>query len=112
MAAMYFATVQSAAMPRSALCQVCTWALMKPGSTMQSAASMTSAPSDAEMLRRNRRDAVVFDEHVADRKVRDARIHRDDGAALDENSAHALPPPMPRRLVSLVACRIVRHPRF
>src|SRR6266516_3915165 len=47
MAAIYFATVQSAAMPRSALCQVCKWALISPGSTMQSAASITCAPSGA-----------------------------------------------------------------
>src|SRR5262249_36114027 len=50
-------------------------------------------------VRRNRRDAVVLDQHVADRKVRDARLHRDHGAALDENPTHALPPPVPRRLV-------------
>ena len=43
----YSGSVQFAATPRSAVCQVCMWALMSPGMTMQPVASMRSASSTA-----------------------------------------------------------------
>ena len=39
-------------------------------------------------LRRNRRNAIVLDQYVAGRKVRDPAIHGDQCAALDQNPAH------------------------
>src|SRR5262245_3384783 len=46
-ACMYSATDQSAAIPRNAVCQVCRWPLISPGSTTMRDASITSAPSAA-----------------------------------------------------------------
>jgi hypothetical protein len=43
-------------------------------------------------LRRHGGNAIVLDQHIAAGEIRNARVHRDDRAALDQDPAHEMPP--------------------
>ena len=74
----YSSSVQLAATERSAVCQVCMWALIRPGSTKCPAQSTISA--SAASLGAIGGDAAVLDQHVAGRQHAELRILRDDDA--------------------------------
>jgi len=78
-------------MPRSAVSQVCMWALTRPGMTILSEASITSsalAPRCGHGL-----DGVAVVKKVTALDLADLGVERHQPAALDENALQSHPFP-------------------
>ena len=74
-------------MPRSAVSQVCMWALTRPGMTILSEASITSS-AVAPRLRPTASMRVAAEQQFAALHLADAGIERDQPAAFDQDAFH------------------------